>query len=129
MQSVANNSIIFIVSAPSGTGKTSLCNEVIRRIPVSRFPYPIPPVPRAGEKDGTDYYFVAPEVFKQYIAENKMAEWAEIYGNCYGTAAATIQGLFDKGCDILLDMKSAARASWWKISGVRYHPGASAIAG
>ena len=106
MQSTAKNFIIFIVSAPSGTGKTSLCNEVMHRIPHLSFSVShTTRSPRAGEKDGTDYYFVAPEVFKQYIAEHKMAEWAEIYGNCYGTAAATIQGLFDKGCDILLDIE------------------------
>jgi guanylate kinase len=105
MQSATKNCIIFIVSAPSGTGKTSLCNGVIRQIPrltfsVSHTTRP----PRPGEKNGTDYYFVAPEVFKQYIAEHKMAEWTEIYGNCYGTSTETIERMFDSGCDILLDI-------------------------
>jgi guanylate kinase len=105
MHSATKNCLIFIISAPSGTGKTSLCNGVIRQIPrltfsVSHTTRP----PRPGEKNGIDYYFVAPEVFKQHIAERKMAEWTEIYGNCYGTATATIQGLFERGCDILLDI-------------------------
>jgi guanylate kinase len=106
MQSATKNCIIFIVSAPSGTGKTSLCNGVIRQIPrltfsVSHTTRP----PRPGEKNGTDYYFVAPEVFKQYIAEHKMAEWTEIYGNCYGTSTETIERMFDSGCDMLLDVE------------------------
>jgi guanylate kinase len=105
MNSYTGNCLIFIVSAPSGTGKTSLCNEVIRRIPHLSFSIShTTRSPRSGEKDGTDYYFVSPETFKQYIAEQKMAEWTEIYGNCYGSATATIQGLFDRGCDILLDI-------------------------
>ena len=106
MQSAAKNSIIFIVSAPSGTGKTSLCNEVIRRIP--RLAFSISHTtrsPRPGEKDGTDYYFVAPEVFKQYIAEHKKAEWAKIYGKCYGTATETIERICNNGCDVLLDIE------------------------
>jgi guanylate kinase len=106
MQSATKNCIIFIVSAPSGTGKTSLCNGVIRQIP--RLTFSVSHTtrsPRAGEKNGTDYYFVAPEVFKQYIAEHKMAEWTEIYGNCYGTSTETIERMFDKGCDILLDIE------------------------
>ena len=106
MQSAAKNSIIFIVSAPSGTGKTSLCNEVIRRIPHLSFSIShTTRSPRSGEKDGADYYFVTPEVFKQYIAEQKMAEWAEIYGNCYGTATETIERIFNNDCDILLDIE------------------------
>jgi len=99
------NSILFIVSAPSGTGKTSLCNEVMRRVP--RLTFSISHTTRAarpGEKNGTDYYFVSPEEFKKSIAQQKMAEWTEIYGNCYGTAVDTIRQLFAGGSDILFDI-------------------------
>jgi guanylate kinase len=100
-----NNSLLFIVSAPSGTGKTSLCNEVMRRVPRLTFSISHTTRPaRPGEKNGTDYYFVSAEEFKQSIAQQKMAEWTEIYGNCYGTAVDTIRQLFAGGSDILFDI-------------------------
>jgi guanylate kinase len=100
-----NNSILFIVSAPSGTGKTSLCNEVMRRVPRLTFSISHTTRPaRSGEKNGTDYYFVSLEEFQKSIAQQKMAEWTEIYGNRYGTAVDTIQQLFAAGSDILFDI-------------------------
>jgi guanylate kinase len=98
-------SSLFIVSAPSGTGKTSLCNEVMRRVPRLTFSISHTTRPaRPGEKNGTDYYFVSPEEFQKSIAQQKMAEWTEIYGNCYGTAVDTIRQLFAGGSDILFDI-------------------------
>lgn len=98
-------SILFIVSAPSGTGKTSLCTEVMRRVPRLSFSISHTTRPaRPGEKNGTDYYFVSQEEFKKNIAEQKMAEWTEIYGNSYGTAVDTIRRLFAGGFDILFDI-------------------------
>jgi guanylate kinase len=99
------HSILFIVSAPSGSGKTSLCSEVIRQLPnltfsISHTTRP----PRSGEREGIDYYYISQEQFKHHIAENKMAEWTEIYGNCYGTSTETIRHLVDSGCDILFDI-------------------------
>lgn len=99
------HSLLFIVSAPSGTGKTSLCNEVLRRVP--RLSFSISHTTRAarpGETQGIDYYFISQDEFQQHIAQQKMAEWTEIYGNCYGTAVDTIQRLFAGGADILFDI-------------------------
>jgi guanylate kinase len=102
---VPKTSILFIVSAPSGTGKTSLCTEVMRRVPRLSFSISHTTRPaRPGEKNGTDYYFISQEEFKKNIAEQKMAEWTEIYGNHYGTAVDTIQRLFAGGFDILFDI-------------------------
>ncbi len=98
-------SILFIVSAASGSGKTSLCNEVIRQVPCLAFSVShTTRTPRPGEKYGTDYYFVSSEEFKQHITEGNMAEWTEIYGNWYGTSTDTIKRLFASGCDILFDI-------------------------
>ncbi|MCX5894268.1 MAG: guanylate kinase [Proteobacteria bacterium] len=99
------HTILFIVSAPSGTGKTSLCSEVARTVPelcfsISHTTRP----PRPGEKNGVEYYFVSPEEFRRYLAEHTMAEWTEIYGNCYGTSTETIQRVLDSGCDIIFDI-------------------------
>jgi guanylate kinase len=97
--------LIFVVSAPSGSGKTSLCNEVIRQVPnLSLSISHTTRAPRHGEQHGKDYYFVSQEEFKQYVSQNKMAEWTEIYGNYYGTAKETIQREFDKGFDLFFDI-------------------------
>lgn len=97
--------LLFVVSAPSGSGKTSLCNEVIRQVPnLSLSISHTTRAPRHGEQHGKDYYFVSQEEFKQYVSQNKMAEWTEIYGNYYGTAKETIQREFDKGFDLFFDI-------------------------
>ena len=67
--------LLFVVSAPSGAGKTSLCNEVISQIPNLRFSisHTTRP-PRPGEEHGKDYCFISSDTFHQYIAQGKMAE-------------------------------------------------------
>jgi len=97
--------LLFVVSAPSGTGKTSLCREVIRQVQnlsfsISHTTRPI----RPGEEHGKNYYFISREAFNEYVSQKKLAEWTEIYGNCYGTTKETIQGEFDRGCDIIFDI-------------------------
>lgn len=97
--------LLFVVSAPSGAGKTSLCNAVIKQVPDLCFSVShTTRACRPGEQHGTNYYFVSPAEFKEHIAGGNMAEWTEIYGNCYGTARETIQNAFDNGFDILFDI-------------------------
>jgi guanylate kinase len=97
--------LLFVVSAPSGTGKTSLCTKIISEIPNLTFSIShTTRTPRSGEIDGKNYRFVTHEEFMDYVSRNIMAEWTEIYGNCYGTAKETIQNGFDKGFDILFDI-------------------------
>ena len=100
-------SLLFIVSAPSGTGKTSLCKEVTRR--VSNLSYSVSYTtrkPRSGEVDGKDYFFVSPEGFQKMVGEGLFIEWAEIYGNRYGTSKAFIERLMQEQVDILFDIDS-----------------------
>jgi guanylate kinase len=97
--------LLFVVSAPSGAGKTSLCTAVIKQVPDLCFSVShTTRACRPGEQHGRNYYFVSPDEFKASIAAGTMAEWTEIYGNCYGTASQTIQNAFDKGFDILFDI-------------------------
>jgi len=97
--------LLFVVSAPSGAGKTSLCREVVKGVPDLGFSIShTTRAPRAGEVHGKNYYFVSHEEFRQYVSQDKMAEWTEIYGNCYGTAKATIQQEFNKGRDLFFDI-------------------------
>lgn len=97
--------LLFVISAPSGCGKTTLCREVLDRMPdlafsISHTTRP----PRSGETDGANYFFISAEEFQQKLDRGEMAEWTEIYGNRYGTARRTIDGLFARGCDVLFDI-------------------------
>lgn len=96
---------LFIVSAPSGAGKSTLCRAVLAHF--SDLLYSISHTtrpPRKGEQNGVDYYFIPKNEFEKGIARRRWAEWAEVHGNYYGTAAEFLdQGLSD-GSDILLDI-------------------------
>lgn len=96
---------IFVISAPSGAGKTSLCKELIDFFPTLRHSvsYTTRP-PRAGEVAGVDYHFVTMELFRKMVGDGAFAEWAEVHGNCYGTALATLEAARQDGQDILLDI-------------------------
>lgn len=97
--------LLFVVSAPSGAGKTSLCSEVVQQVANLRFSIShTTRAPRPGEAHGKNYFFVSHEEFRDYVAQNKIAEWTEIYGNCYGTAKETIQAAGDQGFDLLFDI-------------------------
>jgi len=96
---------LFVVSAPSGAGKTSLCKEIIDFFPGLRHSvsYTTRP-PRTGEVDGRDYHFVSRGVFDRMVAEGAFAEWAEVHGNCYGTAISTLDDAQAAEYDILLEI-------------------------
>jgi guanylate kinase len=96
---------LFIVSAPSGAGKTTLCGMVRRHF--KDLAYSISSTtraPRPGERDGIDYFFVSREVFEEGIAQGRWAEWAQVHGNLYGTSAQWISQALSEGRDILLDI-------------------------
>jgi len=97
--------LLFVVSAPSGGGKTTLCREVLSHIPnlafsISHTTRP----PRAGEIDGKNYFYISQQEFQDALGQEKMAEWTEIYGNRYGTARKTIEDMFARDCDVLFDI-------------------------
>ena len=80
--------LLFIVSAPSGTGKTTLCKSVLNRF--TKMIYSISYTtrsPRGNEVNGVDYFFISKEEFKRGIDENRWGEWAEVHGNYYGTSS------------------------------------------
>lgn len=97
--------LLFVISAPSGAGKTSLCKAIIDIFPNLRHSIShTTRAPRVGELDGRDYHFIADAEFDAMVAENAFAEWALVHGNRYGTALATLEQLRDDGCDVLLDI-------------------------
>jgi len=102
---IQKSRLLFVVSAPSGTGKTSLCREAVRQVPHLGFSVSHTTRPsRQGEDHGSNYYFVSCRAFEHMIARQQMAEWTEIYGNRYGTARQTIEREFERGCDLLFDI-------------------------
>lgn len=97
--------IILIISAPSGAGKTTLCRALLERFPTMKesVSYTTRP-PREGEVHGADYFFVSRENFQRMIDGDAFAEWAEVHGNLYGTALATIDEARKSGVDLVLDI-------------------------
>jgi guanylate kinase len=96
--------ILFVISAPSGTGKTTLC-ENLRATP--DFIYSVSCTtrpPRAGEVNGVDYHFLQQEDFLRMIDRGEMLEYALVHGNYYGTLKATVKEALDHGTDVLLDI-------------------------
>ena len=97
--------ILYVISAPSGAGKTSICRKVLTLFPSLRpsISYTTRSM-RPGEQEGRDYHFVSPEVFERMVADGAFVEWAEVHGNCYGTARATLQRACEEGADLLLEI-------------------------
>ncbi len=103
---MARRGIPFVVSAPSGTGKTTVCREVVAREPEIVFSVShTTRSPRTGEVDGRDYHFVTPHRFRELVEEDAFVEYAEYAGNLYGTSWAAIDGPLAQGVDVLLEIE------------------------
>ncbi len=96
---------LFIIAAPSGGGKSTLCREVLKRF--SDIHYSVSYTTRKrrrGERDGVDYHFIGKRDFKNGIKTGKWAEWAVVHGHYYGTSADFLAEGLANGWDILLDL-------------------------
>ena len=97
--------ILFIISAPSGSGKSTLVSQL--RTLVEGLDFSISyttRAPRGSEEDGREYHFTTREEFERMIAAGAFLEWAEVFGNYYGTATSALQHAKDAGKDLLLDI-------------------------
>lgn len=102
----ARRGIPFVVSAPSGTGKTTVCRAVLERDPRLRFSVShTTRKPRADEVDGVDYYFVDTEEFRKLVDSGAFLEHAEYSGRLYGTSAAALDLVLGEGLDVLLEIE------------------------
>lgn len=100
---------LFIVSGPSGAGKTTLINEVRKQLePVGISLYfsvsHTTRQPRAGEVEGKNYYFVSPEKFTSMVERGEFLEWAHVHEQRYGTSRAEVVDRLKSGCDVILDI-------------------------
>lgn len=95
--------LLFIVSAPSGAGKTTLVERLVQILPNLRMSrsYTSRAV-RDGERNGVDYNFISRDAFEQMIAAGAFLEWADVFGSYYGTAAADVEALVADGQDVVL---------------------------
>lgn len=102
--------ILFVISAPSGAGKTTLCTA-LRQKP--DFIYSVScttRLPRPGEIEGEDYYFLSQEAFEQKIAEDAFLEYAKVHDQLYGTLKKPVIAQLDSGIDVLIDIDTRGAA-------------------
>jgi guanylate kinase len=96
---------LFVFSAPSGAGKTTLVKKLISALPNLRFSISYTTrQPRAGETDGIDYFFLSRNRFREMCAAQEFLEYAEVFGNFYGTGREQVEHLRSAGHDVLLEI-------------------------
>lgn len=108
---IHHTSVLFVISAPSGTGKSTLCanlqqdGDFIYSVSCTTRP------PRPGEISGEDYYFLSEEEFRSYLAQGEFLEYAEVHGRKYGTLKRTVIDHLKNGVDVLVDIDTQGAAS------------------
>lgn len=101
------NKGVFIFSAPSGSGKTTILKPILEKMK-ERFSFSISATtrqPREGEKDEVDYYFITPEKMREHIAQGDFLEWEEVYpGKYYGTFKSELDRIWNQGKYVIFDI-------------------------
>ncbi|MCE5299363.1 MAG: guanylate kinase [Spirochaetia bacterium] len=101
-----NKGIVFVVSAPSGTGKTTVINEFLKSH-IKDFVVSVSVTtraPRKGEQNGRDYFFFTKEKFRQFIKKGRFLEYAPVLDNYYGTLKQTVKSNINKGKNVIMDI-------------------------
>jgi len=97
--------LLIVISGASGTGKGTVCKKILSDLPEVAYSISATTrAPRPGEVDGKEYYFLSVAEFKNWIADGKFLEHAEVYGNFYGTPLNKIEERLNRGEDILLEI-------------------------
>jgi guanylate kinase len=105
LQEASCMTLVFIISAPSGSGKSTLVNRLLRDVP--RLVFSISHTTRAArgaEQNGENYHFVTREEFEAQIAAGEFLEWAQVFGNYYGTHRSVLDQAGSQGADLVLDI-------------------------
>ena len=104
--------ILFVVSSPSGGGKGTLIQRVLKTVPNLSYSVSYTTrAPRNGETNGREYFFVTPEKFERMIAEGAFLEWAHVHGKLYGTSSQQVSHEVTAGHDIILEVDVQGAAS------------------
>lgn len=99
------NGTLLIISAPSGTGKTTILKKMMKELMGTVFSVShTTRAPRSGEQNGLDYHFVDKQTFESMQKHNDFLEWAEVHGNFYGTSKTEVIRQLEKGMDVILDI-------------------------
>jgi guanylate kinase len=107
----------FVISAPSGAGKSSLINGLMQRFP-QRLRYSVSTTtrkPRHGEIDGVHYFFKSQEQFHALIAEGELAEYNEVHGNFYGTPRGPLDAALSQGFGVVLDLDVYGKVNFDRV--------------
>ena len=108
---VKRRGTLFVVSAPSGAGKTTLCRELRLRVPGIAYSISVTTrAPRPGEIDGIDFEFVDEARFREMVNAGEFAEHAVVHGHLYGTRSDTLERALRSGIDVLLDIDTQGAA-------------------
>jgi guanylate kinase len=103
---MSKKGLFIVVSAPSGAGKSSICQRLLQVCPELKFSVSYTSrEPRPNEINGKDYYFISRDEFQRRIDQNEFVEWIENYGHLYGTSFKTMEDFFEKGNDLVLDIE------------------------
>jgi guanylate kinase len=106
------------MSSPSGAGKTTLSRKLIEADNNIAMSISVTTrKPRPGEVDGKDYYFISKEKFEQMIAAKELLEWANVFGNLYGTPRAPVEEALAKGRDVLFDIDWQGAQQLYQLAG------------
>jgi guanylate kinase len=107
----------IVISAPSGAGKSSLINALLKRFPdtLVYFISATTRTPRAGEQDGVHYFFKTPDEFRAMIDKGELAEWNEVHGNFYGTPRAFIDSQSAQGKTVILDLDVYGKVNFDRV--------------
>jgi guanylate kinase len=104
-EDVERRGLMFVLSSPSGAGKTTLTRMLISEIPELKMSVSVTTRPmRPGEVEGRDYFFVDQKRFDQMVAQDELLEWARVFDNCYGTPRAPVETALAAGRNVLFDI-------------------------
>ncbi|MBC6679476.1 guanylate kinase [Zhenpiania hominis] len=95
---------LFVISGPSGAGKGTICKEILENENIRLSVSMTTRAPRDGEIDGVNYFFVSKEEFQKIIEERGFLEYAEVYGNFYGTPKMEVMDMMNAGIDVVLEI-------------------------
>ncbi len=97
--------MLVVVSGPSGAGKGTVCRALLDQMPQMAYSISVTTrSPRLGEQDGVNYHYLSRDTFMQMIQQGELLEWAEVYGNYYGTPRAPVEEKLRQGRDVLLEI-------------------------